>query len=155
MGVCLRLSIAPFKLRLVRPRTLLAPFGNRPYLWTNQRKTKRYEQWPQRDSLAKEGSMKVINVNGTSDNTCTCYSWLEHWKKFNTLRRSVPPCCHVVRCVRTPTVGVHVQKEGGDMSWFIVLLCAEHNGKTGQSLELSDLTSLASANVNETCGKSK
>jgi len=30
----------------------------------------------------KEHAMKVNNVNGTSDNTCKCGSWLEHWKNL-------------------------------------------------------------------------
>ncbi len=26
--------------------------------------------------------MKIKNINGTSDNTCTCGSWLKHWEKL-------------------------------------------------------------------------
>lgn len=98
--------------------------------------------------------MKVTNINGTSDNTCRCASWLDHWVKFNPERQSVPATCPVLLCLRTPTVGAHVQKSGFlDSSWYIVPLCAEHNGKLGSSLDVSDSTSLASANVGATCGK--
>ena len=27
--------------------------------------------------------MKVKNLIGSSDNTCYCDSWLEHWEKYN------------------------------------------------------------------------
>ena len=95
--------------------------------------------------------MKVININGTSDKTCKCGSWLEHWKKFSG--QSLPPFCPEVTCVQKPEVGAHVQKESTtDKSWYIVPLCKTHNAKTGQSLEISDSIKLVSANVSETCG---
>lgn len=96
--------------------------------------------------------MKVKNINGTSDNTCKCNSWFEHWKKFSG--QSLPTNCPVVKCTQKPEVGAHVQKDSStDNSWYIVLLCKTHNGETGKSLEISDSTKLASANVSETCGK--
>jgi hypothetical protein len=27
--------------------------------------------------------MTVYNINGTSDNTCKCGSWLAHWKNYS------------------------------------------------------------------------
>ncbi len=96
--------------------------------------------------------MKVKNINGTSDNTCKCGSWLEHWKKFS--KRDLPTFCPEEKCTQKPEVGAHVQKDGGsDSSWYIVPLCKTHNGETGKSLTISDFVHLVSANVSTTCGK--
>jgi len=27
--------------------------------------------------------MKIKNINGTSQTTCACGSWLKHWEKFS------------------------------------------------------------------------
>ena len=37
--------------------------------------------------------MKVTNINGTSDNTCSCGSWLKHWEKFNSIGQKNPIFC--------------------------------------------------------------
>jgi hypothetical protein len=96
--------------------------------------------------------MKVKNINGTSDHTCKCGSWLEHWKKFGGV--TAPTYCPVVGCLEKVEVGAHVQKDSSsDSSWYIVPLCKTHNGKTGESIEIADWVSLVSANVSETCGK--
>ena len=51
-------------------------------------------------------------------------------------------------------MGAHVQRgNSGDSNWYIVPLCATHNGKKGQSLDISDSVKLVSANVSKTCGK--
>ncbi len=96
--------------------------------------------------------MKVKNINGTSDNTCKCGSWLEHWENYSG--QSLPPYCTVLTCYEKPEVGAHVQKEGTtDSGWYIVPMCKAHNGETGKTLQIRDATKLASANVSETCGK--
>lgn len=96
--------------------------------------------------------MKVKNINGTSDNTCKCGSWLEHWKKF--IGQPLPTYCPEIKCTQKPEVGAHVQKDNStDSSWYIIPLCKSHNGQTGGTIEISDGTKLASANVSETCGK--
>lgn len=96
--------------------------------------------------------MRVININGTSDNTCRCGSWLEHWKKFSG--ESLPPSCREQVCRGKVEAGAHVQKDNStDKSWYIVPLCADHNRQTGRSLNLMENTTLVSANVNQTCGK--
>ncbi len=95
--------------------------------------------------------MKVNNVNGTSDNTCRCGSWLEHWKRFGG--GSVPAYCPVTNCFRGPTVGAHVQKDSSiDRAWYIIPLCQNHNAETGKSLDVGPVT-FVSANVSQTCGK--
>ncbi len=96
--------------------------------------------------------MKVNNVNGTSDNTCKCSSWLAHWKNFGG--GTIPSYCSEKSCTAKPTVGAHVQKDSStDRGWYIVPLCDAHNKRTGKSLELVDSTVLVSANVSQTCGK--
>jgi hypothetical protein len=98
--------------------------------------------------------MKVTNINGTTDNTCKCGSWLEHWKKFGGQR--LPMCCPEESCRQQPEVGAHAQKEGStDGNWYIIPLCSVHNRETGKTLEVSDGIELASANVSETCGRTR
>jgi len=96
--------------------------------------------------------MKIKNINGTSDNTCKCSSWLNHWEKFSG--QAIPTYCPEKACTQKPEVGAHVQKDSStDNNWYIVPLCKKHNGETGKSLEISDSIKLASANVSNTCGK--
>lgn len=98
--------------------------------------------------------MKVTNINGTSDNICSCGSWLDHWKKFS--KQSLPNYCPEKNCIKKPEVGAHVQKDSvSDKGWYIVPLCKDCNAKTGSSLEISDHIALVSANVSETCGKGR
>lgn len=95
-------------------------------------------------------AMKVKNINGTSENTCKCGSWLDHWKKFSG---TTAQYCAERSCTQKPEVGAHVQKDSAsDSSWYIVPMCKGHNAKA-QSIELTDSTTLVSANVKETCGK--
>lgn len=94
--------------------------------------------------------MKLTNINGTSDNTCECSSWLEHWKTFGGLY-SVSMCA-VEGCKEKAEVGAHVQKAGSD-DWYIVPLCKSHNAERGGSISVADSTKLAPANVSQTCGK--
>ena len=94
--------------------------------------------------------MKVRNINGTSQNTCSCGSWLEHWKKFSGQTATY---CSELKCAKKPEVGAHVQKESySDNSWYIVPFCKDHNAQTGKSLEIVESVKLVSANVSETCG---
>lgn len=96
--------------------------------------------------------MKIRNINGTSDTTCKCGTWLKHWEKFSGQTR--PTYCPVGSCIRTDLVGAHVQKGGGstDQKWYIYPLCNAHNQHTGE-LEVSDAYKLVSANKKETCEK--
>ncbi len=97
--------------------------------------------------------MRVNNINGTSENTCKCGSWLSHWKKFGG--NSVPNYCPEEKCTAAPEVGAHVQKDNSsDGSWYIIPLCKTHNGQTNKSLIVNDYIKLVSANVGQTCGKS-
>ena len=96
--------------------------------------------------------MKLNNINGTSDKTCACGSWLNHWKNFSD--QPVPTLCPALQCLETTELGAHVQKDSAtDKSWYIVPLCKTHNGQTNKSIGVPDSTKLVSANVKETCGK--
>ena len=95
--------------------------------------------------------MKVNNVNGTSERTCRCGSWLDHWKKFSN--QSGFTYCAVDGCNKKSDVGAHVQKDSlYDKKWYIIPFCREHNGETGKSLTIIDTLVLVPANVSETCG---
>ena len=95
--------------------------------------------------------MRIKNINGTTDNTCQCESWLTHWKRYSG--HSVPSYCPVDGCLEKELVGAHVQKNGsGDSRWYIYPLCKTHNASKGQSLEVSGSWEFVSANVAETCG---
>jgi hypothetical protein len=52
-----------------------------------------------------------------------------------------------------PQLGAHVQLEcETENYWYIIPVCLKHS-TTADSLEIDDATVLASAHVNETCGK--
>ncbi|MBN2000926.1 hypothetical protein JW935_25500 [candidate division KSB1 bacterium] len=93
--------------------------------------------------------MKIKNINRTSQTTCVCGSWLDHWKKF-----SGQPVTHcpASRCLNEDLVGAHVQKGGDskDPEWYIYPLCTDHSSYLGE-LEVSDSYMLISANKKETC----
>jgi hypothetical protein len=97
--------------------------------------------------------MRIKNINGTSDGTCRCASWLEHWEKYNPDRQAVPVFCSAADCVNNSIVGAHVQKDDdSDPNWYIIPLCMTCNAKTNQVLQVSDAISLAPADVGQTCG---
>ncbi len=95
--------------------------------------------------------MKVQNLKGTTENTCKCVSWLDHWKKFSQQTTSQ---CVVIGCTNLPEVGGHVQKMGllEGNNWYIIPICKQCNGKNGQTLNVDDRVNLVSANVSQTCG---
>ena len=91
--------------------------------------------------------MTITNINGTSGLKCKCGSWLDHWKKFS--KQSVTYCCEK-SCINTDLVGAHVRKGILDSKWYIIPLCNKHN-LAGESLEISDVYTLVSANQSDTC----
>lgn len=98
----------------------------------------------------KRRSMRIKNIKGTSQNTCKCGSWLNHWTKFSGM--IVPSYCPAQGCHEEELVGAHVQMDSSsDNSWYIFPLCKTHNVAT-ESLEVSDDYKLVSANVSQTCG---
>jgi len=94
--------------------------------------------------------MKIENINGTSQTTCNCGSWLKHWEKFSG--QSVV-YCPATSCLKKDLVGAHVQKfNSSDKKWYIYPLCSAHN-KSTEVLEVSGTYNLVSANKKETCEK--
>ena len=94
--------------------------------------------------------MNVKNINGTSQNTCKCGSWLQHWKNFSGQTANT---CRASGCSKSAKVGAHVQKDVSyDSKWYIVPFCYTHNSESG-SVELVSGTNLVSANKSETCDK--
>lgn len=92
--------------------------------------------------------MKIKNINGTSQTTCRCGSWLKHWEKFSS---QTTVFCPVNGCLNKDLVGAHVQKaEGADTKWYIYPLCNSHN-QSKEVLQVSDTYRLVSANKKETC----
>lgn len=94
--------------------------------------------------------MKIKNINGTSDTTCSCGSWLKHWEKFS---RQTTSFCQATNCINKDIVGAHVQRSNStDQKWYIYPLCNAHNKSTGD-VEVSDGFQLVPANKKETCDK--
>lgn len=94
--------------------------------------------------------MIVKNMVGSSDNSCRCLSWLEHWSRFSGQQPSV--CC-VMGCMNRAEVGAHVTSVNSLLNtWLIVPMCNRHNMTDGE-LTISDSSDPVSANVSETCGK--
>lgn len=96
--------------------------------------------------------MKLKNINGTSQTTCVCGSWLRHWEKFSN--QSITFCpVRSPNCLNEDLMGAHVQKaDSSDNKWYIFPLCSAHNQKTS-ILGVSDSLRLVSANKSETCEK--
>ena len=94
--------------------------------------------------------MRIRNINGTSQNTCSCGSWLVHWETFSG--KSAPTYCPERTCVNKDLVGAHVQKadRSGSKKWYIIPLCNAHN-QSSDDLEILPGYSLVSANKAETC----
>lgn len=92
---------------------------------------------------------KIKNINGTTNNKCTCGSWLKHWENFSG---QAVNSCSVKNCKENDLVGAHVQKTNLDMNWYIIPLCKTHNASTGE-LEVTDTIIFVSANKSETCNK--
>lgn len=85
---------------------------------------------------------KVINISGTSQNKCSCGSWLEHWKKFSGKSATM---CSEKYCIEKDIVGAHVQKLN-DNKWYIIPLCQSHN-LTNEEIEVVDSTVFVSARL--------
>ncbi|WP_416777290.1 hypothetical protein ACNFJN_03215 [Xenorhabdus budapestensis] len=101
--------------------------------------------------------MRVRNINGTGDNTCSrCGSWLNHWKKHT--KQNIETC-FVLGCNKPAKEGAHVKKVGvNDNSWYILPFCHEHNMKHNEEFSTKILGALSlpllvPASVSETCGK--
>lgn len=93
--------------------------------------------------------MKVKNINGISNHSCSCGSWLKHWQRFSGAETPVQECAKE-GCSRGADVGAHVRKDTNG-EWFIIPLCQNHNNRA-EELDIDSSTSFASANIQATCG---
>ena len=95
--------------------------------------------------------MTVYNVKGTAERACSCGSWKNHWVKVS--KKEWPVFCSESACLNEAEVGAHVCIERGGQT-YIIPLCHEHNMVDGP-IDILEDTVMVSANVSETCGRSK
>lgn len=69
------------------------------------------------------------NKNGTSERTCKCGSWKEHWIKNSQIMW--PLRCSASDCNNFAEVGAHVINSNEDGEW-IVPLCIACNNRTDE-----------------------
>jgi hypothetical protein len=95
--------------------------------------------------------MKVKNIPNTSNKTCNCKSWYEHWKKSSKYDKLI---CSNVNCKNTEPVGAHVKKYNStDLKHYIVPLCKECNNPNNITIMDIGKTHLARAIKLPTCSQ--
>ena len=67
------------------------------------------------------------NMRNTSERTCSCGSWKDHWKNYSGHRW--PATCSVEGCFAEPVLGAHVKRDN-DASGYIVPMCDSCNKKS-------------------------
>lgn len=93
--------------------------------------------------------MKLKNIVGTAQRSCSCSSWLRHWERHSGQKTEY---CQVLGCVSRDVVGAHVQlADGWNTTWYIYPLCKACNQSRGD-LEVSDNYALVEASTRRNCG---
>ena len=87
------------------------------------------------------------NKVGTSDRTCKCGTWKQHW--INNASKTWPRNCSISGCANTATLGAHIINKSVDGE-KIIPSCDACN-KLSNEFDLVDGTILVSANKSETC----
>jgi hypothetical protein len=89
------------------------------------------------------------NKSGTSDRSCKCGTWKEHWINFSN--KAWPTNCSVKGCTNKATLGAHVINASvtGER---IIPMCNSCNSLSG-TFSLNGGTGIPSANISKTCGK--
>jgi hypothetical protein len=83
-----------------------------------------------------------VRLNGTAAGNGSSGSWLAHWEKHSGLNAFM---CYATGCIRRPSVGAHVQKDGPpDTNWYVIPLCEDCSRKRGQDLDIWDAATLVS-----------
>lgn len=77
--------------------------------------------------LPKSGWLGWSNATGTSNRSCPCGSWKDHWLTHSG--KSWPSTCSVVDCDNSPELGAHV-KNPGVTGHRITPMCVECNQRT-------------------------
>jgi hypothetical protein len=93
--------------------------------------------------------MLLKNVTGTSQESCSCDSWLDHWERFSGQTATF---CGEKSCINKDLVGAHVRKVDGTTKVYIFPLCSQHNKESG-ILTCVNTYKLVSADKSETCEK--
>ncbi len=96
----------------------------------------------------------VKNCNGTSDNLCSCKTWLNHWNNYSGI--SIYICSNKL-CKskkKKDLVGGHVRHLDNkyDNNWYILPICRDCNNSSEYILIDKDSV-LVWANKSETCDK--
>jgi len=98
--------------------------------------------------------MKIKNISGTAGKSCSCGSWMDHWRNHHPGLGVVLVCSHQ-DCFAIDVVGAHVVKmEGRDKDHYIVPLCKRHNN-IKEVFRVTSNATLISANKSNTCAKKK
>lgn len=82
------------------------------------------------------------NKNGTSERTCKCGSWKDHWIKNS--KESWPLTCSAADCNNYAEVGAHVINSNEPGEW-IIPLCRVCNKSIGE-FSIKNGVTLVSAN---------
>jgi hypothetical protein len=87
------------------------------------------------------------NVDGTSELTCGCDSWIDHWDHYGGNGKRT---CSEVSCWND-AIGAHVNL-GTSETVEIIPLCKAHNN-TGGVIKVDTSTIFVNANPKATCEK--
>lgn len=90
------------------------------------------------------------NKNGTSERSCSCGSWKNHWLNFSN--QKWPTACSVFKCNNSAEVGAHIiVTNTNDKSEYIIPMCKKCNARTDEFTIKKGRRVFA--NISETCGK--
>ncbi len=114
------------------------------------------------------GWVQVTNVSGTSDRSCVCGTWLNHWLRFSGHPKGARVSCAEIGCIAEAQDGAHVFIEPEPVATssgaivkaasiikeaigphYIVPLCDRHHRST--TTRTVDRAALVSANREKTC----
>lgn len=87
------------------------------------------------------------NKNGTSNRTCKCGSWKEHW--INRSGKEWPTKCSVLGCNNVATLGAHIINK--NVSGEYIVPACESCNKVSYEFNLKNNITLVSANKQKTC----
>lgn len=87
------------------------------------------------------------NKSGTSDRSCSCGSWKQHW--INNSGKEWPTYCSVDGCSNRATLGAHIYNSNADGEW-IAPMCESCN-KINREFSLKGKITLVPANKSKTC----
>lgn len=87
------------------------------------------------------------NKNGTSNRSCKCGSWKQHW--INNSDESWPTECSILGCNNSPTLGAHVINS--NVSGEYIIPACDSCNKLSSEFDLKGGITLISANKQKTC----